>query len=581
MKVKQSIVWQILLPIPLVCGVAIIAAAFLLPPLIARHTVEDAIEAARATVDEIKTVRTYYTRQVVAKVTKGSTIQAAVDHQSRPDAIPLPATMVHDLGGLLQQHGTSVKLYSPYPFPNREGRRLDAFGNAAWDYLTKNPDSVFARRETIGGKEVVRVALADRLVDQSCVTCHDSYPHSPKTDWKLGDVRGVMEVDTDIDAPLARGAALTRLILLAAGLVAGVLAVIALLLARRISMPVKSLTAAMQQLAAGESEVAVPAIDRGDEVGTMAAAVVVFKENAVKARALEAQRQQEEAAKEARQQRIEAHIAAFERSVQAALGAFGVAAAEMQATAQGMSAAAEQTSRQASAIAEASEQASGNVQTVAAATEEMSSSITEIGRQIAQSGEIASQAVEEAARTGTSMQQLDQAAQKIGEVVKLINDIASQTNLLALNATIEAARAGEAGKGFAVVASEVKNLAAQTARATEEIGSQIGAVQGASKDAVEAMARIDRTIGRINEIAAAIATSIEEQGATTREITRSTQEAATDAGEVARNIVGLDQGASATGRAAGQVLASAGSLAKQAETLRAEVDQFLANIRAA
>jgi methyl-accepting chemotaxis protein len=577
---KRSIVWQMLLPIPVISGIAIVGAAFLVPPLIASDATDNAVEQARATVSELTTLRAYYTREVVAKV-KGGGVKIGFDHEGKTDTIPLPATMILDLSALVKRQGTAFKLYSPYPFPNRAGRQLDAFGNAAWDFLSKNPEGVFQRRETVDGKDMVRVAVADRMVDQACVNCHNTFPGSPKTDWKLGDVRGVLEVDDDLGPALARGSSLTHIILLGAGLVAGLLALAAAFLARRISLPIQRITAAMQRLAEGDGEGEIPALERKDEVGTMAAAVVVFKENAQKAQALEAQRREEEARKTARQERIEGHIAAFERKVGDALAALTSASNEMQATAEGMSATAEQTSRQASAVSAASEQAAANVSTVAAASEEMTSSIAEIGRQITQSGTIAAQAVEEATRTGATMKALDGTAQKIGEVVQLINDIASQTNLLALNATIEAARAGEAGKGFAVVASEVKGLAAQTAKATEEIGTQIAAMQNASKGAVEAMSRIDQTIARIDEIAGSIAAAIEEQGATTQDITRNTQEAARGAGEVTRNIAGVDQAAGATGTAASRVLASAGGLAEQAQRLRGEVDQFLANIRAA
>jgi methyl-accepting chemotaxis protein len=271
----------------------------------------------------------------------------------------------------------------------------------------------------------------------------------------------------------------------------------------------------------------------------------------------------------------------FESGVLAALDALAQSAGKMRNTAHTMSNTAEKTTQQASTVAAASEQASVNVQTVAAATEELSSSISEISRQVIDSAQIAGGAVDEANRTDTTVQGLSEAAEKIGAVVKLINAIASQTNLLALNATIEAARAGDAGKGFAVVANEVKSLASQTARATEEISTQVAAIQSATGDTLGAIQKINGVIKSLNEITTAIASAVEEQGAATQEIARNVQEAARGTQEVTTNIVGVNQAASDTGTAAGMVLSSADELGRQADALRSNVSAFLARIRAA
>jgi methyl-accepting chemotaxis protein len=355
----------------------------------------------------------------------------------------------------------------------------------------------------------------------------------------------------------------------------------ATVIGRRIARPVTAMTATMAELAAGDRSVAIPALDHKDEIGEMARAVEVFKKGLIEADDLAAAQQAEQARKQQRQQTIDDAIAAYDASVGQALAALSSAASGMRVTAEGMAATAEDTSSQASAVTSASEEALANVQNVAASTEEMTASIAEIARQVAQSTQIAAKAVDEAGRTNATMRALTDAAQRIGEVVQLIQDIASQTNLLALNATIEAARAGEAGKGFAVVASEVKTLANQTGKATEEIAGQITAIQAATKSAVEAIKGIDGTIGQISEISTTIAAAIEEQGAATGEITRSTQETARGTEAVSRNIAGVSEAASKTGAAAAQVLASSGELGRQAETLRAEVDQFLGKIRAA
>ena len=285
--------------------------------------------------------------------------------------------------------------------------------------------------------------------------------------------------------------------------------------------------------------------------------------------------------REKRQKTMDSAIGSFDSSVNQVLTVLGSATGQMKSAAQTMTVSAEEASQRSTAVASASEEASTNVQTVAAAAEELSASITEISRQITQSGKIASRAVEEATHTNTVIEGMAEAAQKIGEVVKLINDIAGQTNLLALNATIEAARAGDAGKGFAVVASEVKSLATQTAKATEDIAAQINAMQSATKGAVDAIKGIGATIGEIHQTATAIAAAIEEQGAATQEITRNVQQAAVGTNEVSSNIAGVNQAASQTGTAATQVLASATELASQSDNLRGEVERFFQAIRAA
>ncbi|MTJ84148.1 MAG: chemotaxis protein [Telmatospirillum sp.] len=278
-------------------------------------------------------------------------------------------------------------------------------------------------------------------------------------------------------------------------------------------------------------------------------------------------------------QKLNDHAAAFERDISSVVQIVAAASTELDSTAQSMVATANQTASQAAAAAEAANSASENVQTVASATEELSASIHEINRQVAQSNTITTAAVEEAERTNQKMQSLTEAAQKIGEVVKLINNIASQTNLLALNATIEAARAGEAGKGFAVVAGEVKSLANQTAKATDEIGAQIQAVQVATKDAVAAISGIGGTIGKMNEIVTAISAAVEQQGAATKDISRNIQEVASGTSVVSSHITAVTRATDETGNAARDVRTASAELAKQSDRLSNQVHAFLAGIR--
>ncbi len=348
---------------------------------------------------------------------------------------------------------------------------------------------------------------------------------------------------------------------------------------RQVTGRLKTLEAAMRRIAGGELETKIPAAT-GDEIGTMAEALVVFRDNAVQIREANerAAREQAEASEQRRRERIKL-AEEFEAEMRGVVEAVSSSSTQLQSNAHAMAATADEASRQTAAVAAVSEQTTANVGTVATAAEELSSSIAEIARQVAESTRIAGQAVTEAERTNSTVRSLADAAQKIGDVVKLISDIAGQTNLLALNATIEAARAGEAGKGFAVVASEVKNLATQTGKATEEITAQINAIQSTTGSSVEAIAAIGATINRVNEIANSIAAAVEEQGSATQEIARNVQEAARGTGEVSSNITGVAQAASQTGSAASQVLEASEALARQAETLRGSVDQFLARIR--
>ena len=347
-----------------------------------------------------------------------------------------------------------------------------------------------------------------------------------------------------------------------------------------ITGPIGRLTGAMTQLADGNNEVDVPSLGNKDEVGMMAAAVEVFKENAIERRRLENEQEaMKKRAEEEKRETMNRMADEFDSTVGGVVKAVSAASTEMQSTANSLSATAEETSVQSTAVAAAAEQASVNVQTVAAAAEELSASVNEIARQVAKSTQIASGAVKEAENTNESVQGLEEGSRRIGEVVALITDIANQTNLLALNATIEAARAGEAGKGFAVVASEVKNLANQTAKATEEISAQIGDIQNATQAAVGAIGNIGRIIGEINEITSTIAAAVEEQDAATQEIARNVEQASAGTAEVTTNISGVSQAANDTSAASAQLLQSTEELSTQSMLLQQEVNAFIAKVR--
>jgi methyl-accepting chemotaxis protein len=460
-------------------------------------------------------------------------------------------------------------LVQSHPNPKVENKNLYDVPDSDGVFFTRQQIELAAQGGGFVGYRFARAGGDEPLPKISYATEFKPY------NWTIGGGIYLDDIDAIFWAQVRQIGALVGVALL---LVVGMF----VLLGRSIVNPIKAMTIAMRKIADGETSTAIPAQERRDEVGAMAQSVQIFKDNMIETARLRGEQDALKAQADAERKLLLSRMADdFESGVRASLDTLATAATEMQATSKSMSTTAGEASHQATTMAVVAGQASANVQTVAAATEELSSSVSEIGRQVTQSTQIAGQAVAEANRTNVTVQGLSAAAQKIGDVVKLISDIASQTNLLALNATIEAARAGEAGRGFAVVASEVKSLASQTAKATEEISAQVGAMQGATADAVRAIESIGGTIVAINEIASAISVAVDQQGSATREIARNVQQAAQGTGQVSSDIAGVNQAADKTGSAANKVLFSAEQLSGQAATLRVDVDRFLASIRAA
>ncbi|WP_025038669.1 HAMP domain-containing methyl-accepting chemotaxis protein [Bradyrhizobium sp. DOA9] len=382
-----------------------------------------------------------------------------------------------------------------------------------------------------------------------------------------------------IQADLSR-LALVLWILLATGLGAG--AAIALLTGRAIARPIRGMTAAMGRLAGGDTSIAVPGLGKTDEIGEMAEAVQVFKDNMLETARLRTEQAQAEA-RAAAQHQAELHRLAshFEKAVGEIIETLSSSSTELEAAASTLSRTAESTQQRSTVVSVTAGEASVNVQSIASATEEMGASMSEIARQVQDATRIAGSAVRQAHDTNDGVNRLSNAATRIGDIVALIDGIAGQTNLLALNATIEAARAGEAGRGFAVVAAEVKALAQQTAKATGEITHQVGGIQAVTKELVLAMQSISGTISRISESSSVIASAIEQQGAATQEISRNIQKAAQGTHQIASSITDVKQDASETGSASNQLLASAQTLSADSARLRSEVAQFLMMVRAA
>ncbi len=605
---KKSIFAAIIWPIPIVVGLAILIAWIVIPNITENNALDGAFKSSSEVVNQFKTLRGYYTKNVIKKVLAGSDLKPSSDHASKPNSIPLPATLIHDMSELLKKRDTTLSLYSAYPFPNRSTRVLDDFQKQAWDYLNKNPKGSFSREETRGENRVLRVASADTMVAQGCVNCHNSHSDSPKTDWKIGDVRGVLEVTQNIEPQLIAGENLANLIVLILLGIGILLIAITIFVSRKVAAKVGKITDVMSELAdqnRDSEEIEISGTDQEDEIGNMAKALQIFKDAAIEKNILEGKQEEvrqeadatrvaaekdreeraletEAAKKKAEQENRDALlnlVNSFENSVGNVVDGVASAATEMQSTAQNMTGISERTTSQAGSVSKASANATANVQSVASAAEELSMSIREISQQVSKSSQITSQAVDEAGKADVLIKGLDSGAQNIGEVVLLIQDIAEQTNLLALNATIEAARAGDAGKGFAVVASEVKNLASQTAKATEQISGQISEIQNATTDAVGAIQGISKTIQNVNEIASSIASAVEEQGAATQEISTSVQKAAIGTQEVSASIGAVTEAATESDEASKNVLDASRELSEQAENLRSQVDSFVQNVK--
>jgi methyl-accepting chemotaxis protein len=364
------------------------------------------------------------------------------------------------------------------------------------------------------------------------------------------------------------------------GILAVVTMVIVTTMVRSITVPIRNLVASMRLLADGDTSVMIEGASRQDEVGGMAKATQVFKDNALeKARLESAQAESKRQAEEQRRKEMLALADSFESSVKTAVSSVAGAVDNILTTSNTTVNRSQASGGSSLKVGEAALSTTERVDAVSAATQELAASVNEIAQQVQRSTQVANQAVTAIASTDRQMRDLSEAAKQIGTVVKLITDIASQTNLLALNATIEAARAGVAGKGFAVVAGEVKNLANQTAKATEEIGRQVMAVQAATEQVVSEISGVSDVIREIDDIATSIAGAIQEQEATTREIARNTEEVANDANEVADGVAAVTQSSASACSGAVRVIWSAEVMAEQVQNLQGEVDCFLARIR--
>ncbi len=550
------------LPIVMIFFIMIVFLVYFIPSKMSENVLSSTIHSSEQTVKQYKTLRKYYVQNVIGPVLKSKDLRPAINHEGDDSTIPLPATMIHDLSELSADSGTSINLYSAFPFPNRDNQKLDDFQKQAWAYLVKNPEGIYVAEREKNGKHTVRVAVADKMVAQGCVNCHNSHPQTPKDDWNLGDVRGVLEVETIIDDQIASAnITSTWIILILVTAIALALAALFIIYKKAIGNRLESINRAMNEIAHGDGDLTKRLDATGeDEITILATGFNTFVENLqnliqqLKGIVVSVNNNADDIRAKVNEDLSRVSVQKSETEQVAA------AVNELSATVQEMA----QNTALAKGAADSARTETENGMSVINNTVQSINGLAD--------------AVEE---VSDSIKTLEGHSNSIGTVLDVIRNIAEQTNLLALNAAIEAARAGEHGRGFAVVADEVRNLASKTQSSTLEIQSMIEALQGGTAAAVRAMERgrseaesgveqvsiagdslnsIGDAVTTIADMSMQIASAVEEESAVTNDINR--------------NIMVINDSISESADASTQNAETAQNLANSASELTDLVNRF-------
>ncbi|MCH9852170.1 MAG: methyl-accepting chemotaxis protein [Alphaproteobacteria bacterium] len=564
--------WKYIFCVPLLVAFIVIVSTF--SNVLEKYSISTATEVGVKNLDQIRAIRNFYADHILTEALDAG-LSTDTEHRDSYGTVPAPATFLHDLSEIITETGTEANLYSPYPWPNRAGRILDERQQKAWDMLSGNPDAIYTEfSKNDNNERIVYVGYADRLSSPLCVDCHNNHPDTPITGWSLDDPRGVLEVAVNVEGIMQRGETIGF------GF-SGVIALLVILslfmgfgIDRTIGRPLVIISRHALKMLDGEVVRNIPYSNRKDEMGVLARALeqlTNYVEEHERILTLEAQ---EAKAQSTRSIRLESLLTDFDNRINKTSHEIDNYIKIIYDVAVNLTSNSSETSSQIIAISGSTDEMNRNIQSVSKSGQELSETISTVLEQVTKSRDIARSASTQADEANVKIKGLADAAQRIGEVVDLINDIANQTNLLALNATIEAARAGEAGKGFAVVAGEVKNLANQTAKATEEISSQIHNIQTETNDAVTSIAEVTAVVSNINALSSDIASAIDTQNQAVQEISNNAEETAKGTLNVLEGLTSVSNAATGTGDMAKILLLDTEKLNELSNDLSEEITKF-------